>query len=309
MAAGIGALVIGLGAGAAPAAAAPESGSAHIAASGPSGHGGHGGHGSHTAPAGGPGHGKSIRAGHGLHAAEAPGPRAHGRPTHAGPHGRPGGGAPTASVTAASAARPAPPAPTTTTTTLPPAHRATAKVPPGRARKAAPASGSATTAHGHGSKAQPAQAPAPPGQAGKSQKQAIAGSAPAAAAGGNLTFTVISGGRSPLILSLTSATIRTGDPVPAPAARPAAAPRPAGTRAKQPAGPAAAYQGSVDSPLVAVGRGLTGLSLQAETRLRVPIMFFLVVALFMAIQALIDRRDPKVVEAPEHSMDDSVGFE
>ena len=119
---------------------------------------------------------------------------------------------------------------------------------------------------------------------------------------GPLTFTVSSpSGRSPLVLDLTSVRIPTGSAAPTvPAAHPAA---------PHPAPAPAAYSGALDAPLVAVGRGLTGLSLRAETRLRVPILFFLVVALFMAIQALIDRRDPKVVEAPEHSMDDSVGFE
>lgn len=52
-----------------------------------------------------------------------------------------------------------------------------------------------------------------------------------------------------------------------------------------------------------------GLSLQAATNLKVPIAFALAVALFVALQALIDRRDPKISRAPEHGDDDTVGFE
>lgn len=49
-------------------------------------------------------------------------------------------------------------------------------------------------------------------------------------------------------------------------------------------------------------------SLQATARLRLPLGFLLAAAVFVLVQGLIDRRDPKVVRAPEHQSDDSVGF-
>ncbi len=52
-----------------------------------------------------------------------------------------------------------------------------------------------------------------------------------------------------------------------------------------------------------------GLSLRAATNLKVPILFGIVVALFVLGQALIDRRDPKMSRAPERNDEDTVGFQ
>jgi hypothetical protein len=61
-------------------------------------------------------------------------------------------------------------------------------------------------------------------------------------------------------------------------------------------------------PLDFLGTGWAGESLQAATRLKVPIALLLAVGLFFLVQSLIDRRDPKVSRAPEHPRDDSVEF-
>jgi hypothetical protein len=50
-------------------------------------------------------------------------------------------------------------------------------------------------------------------------------------------------------------------------------------------------------------------SLRATSKLRLPLSFLFAATIFILVQALIDRRDPKVVRAPEHQTDDSVGFE
>ncbi len=63
-----------------------------------------------------------------------------------------------------------------------------------------------------------------------------------------------------------------------------------------------------DEPLVLAGGRWPGISLQAATKLTVPILFGAVVALFVLVQALIDRRDPKLARAPERGEDDTVGF-
>jgi hypothetical protein len=52
-----------------------------------------------------------------------------------------------------------------------------------------------------------------------------------------------------------------------------------------------------------------GVSLKAATRLTVPILFAAAVALFLLLQAFVDRRDPKVSRAPERGDDESVGFQ
>jgi hypothetical protein len=48
--------------------------------------------------------------------------------------------------------------------------------------------------------------------------------------------------------------------------------------------------------------------LDAATKLTVPILFGVAVAVFLLVQALIDRKDPKIVSAPRKSADDTVGF-
>jgi hypothetical protein len=64
----------------------------------------------------------------------------------------------------------------------------------------------------------------------------------------------------------------------------------------------------LNEPMILAGGGWQGVSLKAATSLRVPIVFGAVVALFVLIQALIDRRDPKLSRAPERGEDDTVGF-
>ena len=77
---------------------------------------------------------------------------------------------------------------------------------------------------------------------------------------------------------------------------------------KAAAGPLAA-NGVYNEPMVLANGGWKGLSLKAATNLKVPILFGLAVALFVLIQALIDRRDPKVSRAPERGDEETVGFE
>jgi hypothetical protein len=60
--------------------------------------------------------------------------------------------------------------------------------------------------------------------------------------------------------------------------------------------------------MILAGGGWAGVSLKAATSLRIPIAFALVVALFVFVQALVDRRDPKVFRAPVRGDDDSVRF-
>jgi hypothetical protein len=72
---------------------------------------------------------------------------------------------------------------------------------------------------------------------------------------------------------------------------------------------AAVVGGVFNDPMVLARGGWKGLSLQAATNLKVPIVFGVAVALFVLGQALIDRRDPKLSRAPERNVDDTVGFE
>ena len=58
------------------------------------------------------------------------------------------------------------------------------------------------------------------------------------------------------------------------------------------------------------GGGLwSGGTLQAATRLSVPIALGALVLVFVVVQWLVDWRDPKFVEAPARKEDDSVGFD
>lgn len=77
-----------------------------------------------------------------------------------------------------------------------------------------------------------------------------------------------------------------------------------------PAVPAGAPDASVirDEPMILSSGGWQGVSLQAAVDLRVPILFGAAVLLFVLLQALVDRRDPKVSRAPERGDDDTVGF-
>jgi hypothetical protein len=61
--------------------------------------------------------------------------------------------------------------------------------------------------------------------------------------------------------------------------------------------------------MVVAGGPWPGLSLKTATRLSVPIFFAAAVGLFLLLQALVDRRDPKVSRAPERGNDETVGFQ
>ena len=64
----------------------------------------------------------------------------------------------------------------------------------------------------------------------------------------------------------------------------------------------------LDEPIQLATGGWQGVSLKAATNLRIPIFFGAAVLLFVLLQALVDRRDPKMTRAPERGQDDSVGF-
>ena len=65
--------------------------------------------------------------------------------------------------------------------------------------------------------------------------------------------------------------------------------------------------GGLNEQIIA-GGGWQGVSLRAATDLKVPIAFGAVVGLFVLLQALVDRWDPKLSKAPERGDDDTVGF-
>ncbi len=67
--------------------------------------------------------------------------------------------------------------------------------------------------------------------------------------------------------------------------------------------------GVSQEPMELANGGWKGVSLRAATNLKVPILFGVLVALFVLVQALIDRRDPKLSRAPERNDDDTVGFQ
>ncbi len=58
-----------------------------------------------------------------------------------------------------------------------------------------------------------------------------------------------------------------------------------------------------------MGTDWPGGSLKATAKQKLPIALLLAVGIFMLIQSLVDRRDPKVWRAPEHQQEDSVSFE
>lgn len=82
---------------------------------------------------------------------------------------------------------------------------------------------------------------------------------------------------------------------------PAALPSPAPSAAPTPAA-------IENEPMILSSGGWQGISLQAAVDLRIPMLFGAAVLLFVLLQALVDRRDPKVARAPERGDDDTVGF-
>ena len=62
-------------------------------------------------------------------------------------------------------------------------------------------------------------------------------------------------------------------------------------------------------PVIAVGQGWVGGTLAANTTVTVPLALGGAALLFIVLQWLIDRRDPKYVEAPARKDEDSVGFD
>jgi hypothetical protein len=61
--------------------------------------------------------------------------------------------------------------------------------------------------------------------------------------------------------------------------------------------------------VVSLGPSWDGGSLNASTGQRVPFTLGALILIFVVVQWLIDRRDPKFVEAPARKDDDSMGFE
>ncbi len=61
--------------------------------------------------------------------------------------------------------------------------------------------------------------------------------------------------------------------------------------------------------VVSIGASWDGGSLNASPGQRVPFTLGALILIFMVVQWLIDRRDPKFVEAPARKDDDSIGFE
>jgi hypothetical protein len=67
---------------------------------------------------------------------------------------------------------------------------------------------------------------------------------------------------------------------------------------------------AVDTQLaLSIGPSWDGSSLNASPGQRVPLTLGALILLFVVVQWLIDRRDPKFVEAPARKDDDSIGFE
>jgi hypothetical protein len=64
----------------------------------------------------------------------------------------------------------------------------------------------------------------------------------------------------------------------------------------------------LNAPLNLAAGGLKDASLSASTDLKVPMLFGAAIGLFVLLQFLVDRRDPKLSSAPERGDDDSVGF-
>lgn len=93
----------------------------------------------------------------------------------------------------------------------------------------------------------------------------------------------------------------------APAAPAAAGPAPART-GTTPAG-APTVPGAFGEPMVLAQGAWQGLSLRAATDLRIPIGLFVGAGVFLLVQVLIDRRDPKVSAAPERGTDETIGFQ
>jgi hypothetical protein len=72
--------------------------------------------------------------------------------------------------------------------------------------------------------------------------------------------------------------------------------------------PPAPSRGLFNVPLGLAAGGLPALSLEAATRLSVPILFGVLVGLLLLVQGFVGRKDPKVARAPERGEDDTVGF-
>lgn len=61
--------------------------------------------------------------------------------------------------------------------------------------------------------------------------------------------------------------------------------------------------------VISIGSPWDGGSMDASTSQRVPFALGGLILIFVLVQWLIDRRDPKLVEAPARRHEDSIGFE
>ncbi len=86
--------------------------------------------------------------------------------------------------------------------------------------------------------------------------------------------------------------------------------RPAGERASSsPIAVPKVERAANAQQVVSIGASWDGSSLNAPTGQRVPFTLGTLILVFVVVQWLIDRRDPKFVEAPARKDDDSIGFE
>lgn len=70
-----------------------------------------------------------------------------------------------------------------------------------------------------------------------------------------------------------------------------------------------APKGNYDEPMLRATGAWQGVSVRAATQLSIPVYFSGIVLLFILVQAMVDRRDPKVSLAPERGDDDTLGFD
>ena len=177
-------------------------------------------------------------------------------------------------------------------------------VPPGQAKKSNGGGGvhaaSVESDNGTGAVTIPGNCQSPQCQAVQQTISALAGSPPTSTpaqppASVSNTLVPATAGRSPRLAVSHAVRTRAGGTTP--------------TTTTTVAGAPPAHEPSVlDEPVQLATAGWQGVSLQAASNLRIPILFGAAVLLFVLLQALVDRRDPKMSRAPERGDDDTVGF-